>query len=77
MREGAHAEALFPMCTERIGTFSQQYSDCGRAMIAGRGVHSSNKQSNLRKVVLDVLKECNLSYSEAGSNTGAMIVEVQ
>jgi hypothetical protein len=50
--------------------------DFGRAMLAGRGTHSSNKQSNLRKVVVEVLQEYNLSYSEAGSNTGAMWVDL-
>lgn len=46
-------------------------------VLVGRGAHSSNKQSNLKPIVLAVLREYKLSYTEAGMNTGAMIVEVQ
>jgi hypothetical protein len=46
-------------------------------VLAGRGAHSSNKQSNLKPTVLNVLREYNLGFSEAGRNAGAMIVDVQ
>lgn len=46
-------------------------------MGAGKGAHSSNKQSNLRPTVLKVLEEYELNYTEPGRNTGAMIIDIR
>ena len=65
-------------CIEVLLENKQQ---CTLQLITGKGAHSSNKQSNLRPTVLEVLAEYKLRHSfavcEAGRNIGAILAEFE
>lgn len=70
-------ETAYNVVAYCIDTLLENQQQGQLQLITGRGAHSSNKQSNLKPTVREVLRDYKLSYSEAGLNSGALIVEVQ